>query len=235
MILEMLKYVLAGFALLLATAVEAARPMVTDDARVVEARSCQLETWTRFNRRGSEYWALPGCNVGADTEVTLGGARGDSERGTATSDVVFQAKHLLRPLPPDGWGAAVALGQVKHPAIDQGGNLLGDFYVNVPVSLAFQGERRVLHLNAGWLHDRAAGRERATWGLGSEAWLDDRAQLIAEGYGQSGERPYYQGGLRFWLLPQRLQIDTTLGGQAGGGDVRWVSVGFRLLSPAFLP
>ena len=152
------------------------------------------------------------------------------------TDIVFQAKHLLRPLRPDGWGLAVAAGQIKHPLIDQGGNLLGDAFVNVPLSFAFQGERQVLHANAGWLHDRRSGHERATWGLGGEGWLGERGQLIAEAFGQSGSAPYYQGGIRVWVVPQRVQVDTTTGGQFGVGGVgRWFSIGLRLLSPTFLP
>lgn len=237
MLLEVLKYSSAlGVLLLLSETVPAARPMVTDDARVVDARSCQLESWTRFNRTSTEYWALPGCNIGKDTELTLGGARGDSGTAVATTDVVFQAKHLLKPLAADGWGLAAAIGQVRHPAIDQGGNLLGDLYVNVPLSLAFGGERQVMHVNAGWLHDRTDSRHRATWGLGSETALGARAQLIAESYGQSGAAPYYQAGIRLWLVPQRVQIDATAGAQVGGGhETQWFSLGLRLLSPAFLP
>lgn len=225
-----------SLALLVATAAQAARPMVTDDARVVDPKSCQLESWTRFNRSSTEYWLLPGCNFGERFELSAGGARGDSAGGTTTTDVVYQAKALLRLLQPDGWGLAAALGSVQHPAIDQGSNLLGDVYLNVPLSVSFNQDRQVLHLNAGWLHDKAGRQERATWGVGSEAWLGARSQLIAESYGQSGQAPYYQAGLRFWLVPQRVQIDATSGGQIGeGSDGRWLTVGLRLLSPAFLP
>ncbi len=40
----------------------AARPMYTDDARIVDPKSCQVESWIRFNRDSTEYWALPACN-----------------------------------------------------------------------------------------------------------------------------------------------------------------------------
>lgn len=235
MIQEMLKYFLA-IALLSVTAAHAARPMVTDDARVVDPRSCQLESWVRVNRASTEYWLMPGCNVAGRFELSAGGARGHDDAGTTTTDVVYQAKALLRPLDTDGWGLAATVGTVRHPAIDQGGNLLGDIYVNVPLSVSFRQDRQVLHLNAGWLHDKASGQERATWGVGSETWLGERSQLIAEGYGQSGQAPYYQAGLRWWVKPQRVQIDATAGGQfTGGSDERWLTLGLRLLSPPFLP
>jgi hypothetical protein len=42
--------------------------------------------------------------------------------------------------------------------------------------------------------------------------------------------------LRYWLVPDRVQMDTTIGAQARfGGGVRWYTIGVRVLSPAFLP
>ena len=41
----------------------AARPMLTDDARIVDPKACQLESWIRDSKHITEYWALPSCNV----------------------------------------------------------------------------------------------------------------------------------------------------------------------------
>ena len=41
----------------------AARPMITDDARIVDEHACQLESWWRKQGEHSELWALPGCNI----------------------------------------------------------------------------------------------------------------------------------------------------------------------------
>ena len=51
----------------------AARPMLTDDARIVDPKACQLESWVRDSKHTTEYWALPACNVGENTEITIGG------------------------------------------------------------------------------------------------------------------------------------------------------------------
>ncbi len=38
-----------------------------------------------------------------------------------------------------------------------------------------------------------------------------------------------------WVVPDRVQIDATVGAQAGDyGASRWISIGMRLLSPPFL-
>ncbi len=39
----------------------AARPLITDDARIVDPGSCQLESWMQFQSGGNEIWALRGA------------------------------------------------------------------------------------------------------------------------------------------------------------------------------
>ena len=65
----------AALILLLAAAdAHAARPMIVDDARIVDPGACQVEAWRRFNRDSQENWVLPGCNLSGNVELTLGSA-----------------------------------------------------------------------------------------------------------------------------------------------------------------
>ena len=74
-----------------------------------------------------------------------------------------------------------------------------------------------------------------TWGIGGELNLTPRVAIIAETYGNNHAQPFMQGGLRIWIVPNRVQIDTTMGAQSGNyGPSRWWTVGVRLLSPAFM-
>jgi hypothetical protein len=211
----------------------AARPMITDDARIVDEGACQLETWVRRADGASDLWALPACNFGADTELSLGFARLAGEAGNESTDIVLQAKHLLRPLERDGWGSAVVVGYATRRALSPSRDLLGDFYATLLNSFAFTQERFVLHTNLGYLHLREVHADRATWGVGAEAMLTPAAWLIAESFGQNVGKPWWQAGLRFWVVPQRVQLDATVGERWGGGE-RWVTIGLRLLSPPFL-
>jgi hypothetical protein len=52
----------------------AARPMITDDARIVDTKSCQIESWVKKSHDSTEYWALPACNFTGNLELTFGGA-----------------------------------------------------------------------------------------------------------------------------------------------------------------
>ena len=223
---------LALAALLPWGAAQAARPMVTDDARIVDAKACQVESWVKRNQDSTEYWAQPACNFTGNLELSLGGARGKDDGGTQTTDIVLQAKTLFKPLEPDGWGWGLAVGNVRHPA----SGARSDLYAYLPASFALHGERLVLHTNIGWLHEREAGRHRMTWGLGTEAQWRESTWLIGEVFGQNQGRPFYQVGLRHWLVPGHVQVDATYGNRAGSStQERWLSIGLRLLPPAFLP
>ena len=55
-------------------------------------------------------------------------------------------------------------------------------------------------------------------------------------YGDDRSGAFHHLGLRWWVVPNRVQIDTTYGDRFGSQNgERWFSVGLRLLSPAFIP
>jgi hypothetical protein len=223
-------------ALLLSAPSQAARPMATDDARIVDAKACQVESWVRRNRHSTEFWALPACNPTGGAELTLGGAHqgGSAEDGPARNLGVMQAKTLLKPLETNGWGVGLSVGLVERLRTPRS----GDPYLNLPMSWSLRDDHLFLHANLGWLreHERASQRHRLTWGLATEAQLHQRAWLIAETFGQQSGKPSFQFGLRLWLIPDRVQVDTTYGSRFGNHrDERWISIGLRLLTPAFLP
>jgi len=166
--------------------------------------------------------------------LSVGGAYGDGEGARGVRATLLQAKSLVRPLTPDGVGWGVAAGAVRDRT--GRGSGAGDPYLYVPISAALRGEDVVVHLNVGAIRDRDAGRTEATWGLGAEFRLTVASQVIAETYGQGGARPFVHAGLRVWLVPERVQVDATVGDRPGAGrDARWLSIGLRLLSPPWLP
>jgi len=219
-----------------ATPAWSARPFVTDDARLTTGGSCQLETWTRIYRDSTEFWALPACNPGGNLELTVGAGRAiyDEQGRTSNSDYVFQAKTLLRKLETNDIGVGIAAGTVRHPAVNPGPNLLGNTYIYLPLSASLADDALVIHTNTGWLRERGTNRNLATWGVGAEWNISERITWMAEAFGDSHPNTYWQAGGRFSLIPQLLQIDTTIG-QSTGGELasRWISFGVRL-TPARL-
>ncbi|MFZ2854989.1 MAG: hypothetical protein WAZ34_12880 [Rhodocyclaceae bacterium] len=214
--------------LLASPALHAARPFVTDDARLTTAQSCQLESWLRVYAKSSELWALPACNLGGNLEITAGGGRARFDNAPSTSDYVFQAKTLFKPLETNGYGIGLAVGKVLHPEVNPGPNLLGNTYAYIPLTVSFLDDRALVHSNLGWLRDRATRRDNLTWGIGGEFALNGRLSAMAETFGDNRDKPYWQAGLRFFLVPDRVQIDGTFGQQASGPkESRWFSIGLR--------
>jgi len=216
-------------------AVHAARPLITDDARTVDAHACQVESWVRDNRGNREFWALPACNFTGNLELTLGGGKTRESGTTETSDVVVQGKTLFKPLDTNGYGIGLAVGYNARPADNPERKLLGNPYFYVPISFSFKDDIFVLHTNVGARHARDQGKALGTWGIGSETKLSDRTYIIAETFGETRGNPSFQVGVRFWIVPNHVQVDTTYGNRFGTQtDNHWISIGMRLLTVPFL-
>ena len=194
------------------TIVHAARPFVTDDARIVDREHCQLETFTKSQRAyaGSEFWFLPACNP-LGFEMTFGFNRIESDRNT-----IAQAKFLLKPLEANGAGVAVSVGSFG-----------GEPYINGIGSFSFLDDRSVIHVNLGATR---AEINKKTWGLGIEQLLfAPRLYGILEAYGQTADKPTLHTGLRFWVVPNQFQVDSTIGRQGSTPERRFFTIGLRFI------
>ena len=221
--------ILAGVLLALAAPARAARPFITDDARLTTAHSCQLESWLRNYRDSHEAWALPACNPGGNLEFTVGGGRTRADGVPVSSDQVFQLKTLFRNLESNDWGWGLAVGTMRHPSLNPGPNGRGNNFAYLPVSKAMLDDRLVLHLNVGWLRDHLSRDNSMTWGLGGEFQATPRLLLIVESFGNDRVRPYWQTGARFAIVPNRVQVDATVGRQfTGPVNTHWMSFGLRI-------
>jgi hypothetical protein len=228
-----------GCALALTLAMDdacAASPMFVDDARILDAKSCQLEAWVRRNRESSEAWALPACNFTGHFDLTFGGMRLTEDGRGAFSENVIQVKTVLRPLEEDGWGVGLVAGSVRHLKRETANGWPGDAYVNVPLSLAFAGDAVVIHVNAGAAYYRVEKATIGLWGLGGEIRLRDDLSFNSEIFRIERGRPFYQLGLRYTFVKDRVQMDATYGNRAVSDKAaRWFSLGLRFLTPPFLP
>lgn len=214
--------------LLLPLAAGAARPMITDDARLTDAGACQVESWVHRQHGQREWWALPACNPGGNFELTLGGGLAWADGRQQSGALVVQGKTLFKPLATNGYGIGLAAGYAAQPGSAHAGNP----YFYVPTSFSLADDRVVFHTNLGYTRRHENREHRLTWGLGSEIQLTPRAWLIAESYGQDEGKPFVQAGLRYWIVPGHLQVDATYGTRLGrGGEENWLSLGLRLISP----
>ena len=204
-----MKRIIAALFLAAPALCEAARPFITDDARVVDPEHCQIETFYKEQRAssGHEFWFLPACNR-LGVEMTLGGNRVEGD-----NNLIVQGKKLLKPLETNGYGLAFSVGAIGS-----------DPYVNGIASFSFLQDWSVIHTNFGYFENRP------TWGIGLEQLvLPPRLYGILETYGERGEKPTLHGGVRLWLIPNRLQVDSTYGTQQSDPVRRFFTVGLRFL------
>ena len=214
--------------LTIAPAAHAARPMVTDDARLTDGGACQLESWLHLHGSQHELWALPACNPGGNLELTLGGALAYADSRQESGAAVIQLKTLFKPLETNGYGVGLAVGYAAQPGSSHDANP----YFYVPVSFSLADDRLVIHTNLGVTRERENSENRLTWGLGSEIQMSARSYLIAETFGQDKGTPFFQVGVRHWIVPNHVQIDTTYGSRFDGiSEHHWFSIGLRLISP----
>ncbi|WP_367156054.1 hypothetical protein [Methylomonas sp. HYX-M1] len=220
--------ILACAALLIPAFAFAARPFVTDDARLTTGGSCQLESWLRIYPDSQEIWALPACNPTGNLEFTIGGGVAKYEGESTTNDYVFQAKTLLRRLETNDWGLGLGIGTILHPEINPGPNQLGNTYAYIPLSVSLSDDKLIIHANVGWLKDKASGLNTASWGIGAELKLHPNWLGIAETYGDNHGNAYGQTGVRYSVIPNLFQIDATFGLQISDPDkAHWISFGIR--------
>lgn len=209
----------------------AARPMNTDDANIVDHNSCQLESWVKTTHTSFERWAVPGCNLGADIEWSVGGNAQQEQNLPSTQFWLAQAKKRWRVVEDNAVGISTTLGVMETRIAMPGQPVDKDYYLNVPITIPL-GDERFVHLNGGWVNHQSLKVSRATWGLGGEWPLWPNVIAVAETYGESSVGTRYQVGLRFWVVPKHMQIDTTYGNQVGQPErLRWFTLGVRLLSP----
>ena len=200
---------------------QAARPLVVDDASILDPHHCQLEAWTQHAPTQREDWAVPACNVGGRWELGAGlGRIGPDDGRRPFHSGVLQAKTVFRQLASDDWG----IGLTVANQFRQGDGVAGDCSVLVPVSMSLAHDRVLLHANAGWLRLRADGSHGGLWAAGGEWATTSRIALTVEAYGTQRGHAYRQAGVRLTLIPDRLAFDAGLGTRAGGGE-RYATVG----------
>lgn len=202
-----------------------ARPLVADDASILDPGQCQLESSVLHDQRHTEYWAVPACNFTGEWEMAAGAGHVRAV-GERRSPLLLQAKTLLRKPDGDSWGLGLTLANVFRP--EHG--LAGDWSVNLPLTVELDGDRLMVHVNAGWLHPHGLGG-RSNWALGMEKAVGERIAFTADLYGSRSSPGYAQLGWRYTLLPGRADLDFAVGDRASWrGRERFYTLGLTLFA-----
>lgn len=210
--------------------VQAGRPLVTEDAGVLEAGACELES---FGSRLTES-SMPrvtggslqfGCGVGLRSQVALAASRERSEGQTGRAWALVGKTALNDAQDGDAaytlaWGAmwAKAPGDsTRHE----------DSFLNGVVSLPWH-DTLTLHANLGWSRSASARQDTTGWALALEHATTPSLSLMTELFGSDRERsPWVQVAARWTLVPQRLFLDGSWGVQTTGTRPKMVTLGLK--------
>lgn len=214
---------------MLPAAARAGRPFVTDDARLTEAHSCQVESWWMGIGSTDEWVVVPACNPATNFEISGGVAVRHAGNATHFESYTFQGKTLLRRLERGSYGLGLAFG-VTRPDRGEGGT----DYAYVPLSVMSRSEATVAHFNLGWQRLRALDSDRLTWGAGVEHAWNERLSTFGEIFGHDVKDPAAQVGLSVGLTPGRVHLDVTYGQAAiVSGNSDFYSAGINVYLPPF--
>lgn len=180
-----------------------AQQMVVDDATLTVHRSFQFESWI-----GSEESSVHPA-VSATTWLDVApGIISTADHGFSNWLIDFKA--VPKKLNDNDW----AFGLVAAPVFDMN-STLQEFYSYVPISHKIAGSRTLIHVNVGAEGVKNNTDSGWSWkftkGLRADLRISDRITLLSELFGLNFETPFFQGGMRYSIVPGFLNMDLTYG------------------------
>ncbi|CAN5492329.1 hypothetical protein BH23BAC3_BH23BAC3_15930 [soil metagenome] len=179
-----------------------AQQMFVDDAAVTTERSIQIETW--YGSR--ESWFLTAISPVQGLELGTG-IGVDSREGFNPSNWIMEVKFVPGGLEGDGSAVGFAAGALY--------NFDGEFeeyFAFIPYSRMILDDSSVLHFNVGF---KAVWEEEWQYelitGLRGDFGITDRFALLGEVAAANFDDAFYQGRIRFSLVPDLLEMDITYG------------------------
>jgi len=214
----------------------AAGGMNVDDAQILEADTCQLESWAQFNHTGTERWFSPACSPNEHVEFSWAGAWQRDLSGTYLAASQFQGKTVLRELSSDVTAIGMLAGAERitegMTESDSARQADWNYYAKLLTTSSFRDNDILLHTNLGVSQRKEDHTTSLTWGVGNETRLFGKTSLIAEVFGENKGRPSYQAGVRYGLIPEQLELDLTYGNHFGRDTQEaYFVLGLRFIAP----
>lgn len=189
---------------------------LVDDASVVGAGQCQLESWLRAWSKGSDgVWAVPACGIGP-VELGLSLDRQQGEAGLGLSPAV---KWQLR----NGDDRGVGLAVVANATYQRGRYADSQAYASTSFGLD-DARQWMVDLNLGVDRGRH-GSAHALEGVGLTYAMNDRWSLLAERL-WSHDSVSDQGGIR--LTVGDSSFDLVVGREMAKLRSHWVNIGWNV-------
>jgi hypothetical protein len=212
----------------------AGAPLVTDDASVIEEKSCQFEAWVNGARGARDYWAAPACNFFGNIELSLGIGGINPADEPSSQQFVLQAKTVFAGT--EGVWSVGAVGGIGHDNGPTAEGASSTAYYAKALFSYFPAEALEIDLNLGASNDFGAGTIVAAGAALHYEFLP-RTTAFAEVFRNEKGPGKYQFGLRYAIVPERFEAYASYGNRLGSasGDSWWTVVGIRINTAPFLP
>lgn len=217
-------------ALLLTPDAHAGRPLQTEDAGILEARSCEVEGATQRLRpsaapRSSENSLQLACGVGASSQLAVA-ASGTSSTGISDKGLRLGGKTELWSAGKDGAALTLAWGASALKASGASWQRDG---VEVRAVASIPAAGLNWHVNLGHERDLQARSSTTAWGLAAEHPGAGTVAPMAELFGNDREAPWWNLGLRWTLREDRVFVDVSYGRQISRGQAQLLTAGFKFV------
>ncbi len=218
----------------------AVRPFVTDDARVLDEHTMQVETSVRYDKDVFTNLTLVALNPKGKAEFTMGFVNGfpldtESNRSYSVTGPLMQLKYLLREGKPNSFpGLVFAVG--ASPPWGRGDfrpERWSEFFYLAATESLFDNDRVLIHANVGISTTNPA--TVPTWGIGTQFRILGGLNGVFEVFyndpyaGKTGGA--FQAGFRY-IISDNVQLDITTGsGLFGSQQINtFVGMGLRMVS-----
>lgn len=211
--------------------VYAGRPLVTEDAGVLERGDCEIEgIGSRLSAAGAA--ARTGqlqlsCGIGLQTQIqgAIATSSIEGERGTLAA---ASGKTYLRELTDEQAGFTLAYSFAGARPNGMG----WQYDVTALLGVATVPLRKdvLLHANLGASYSRAERDTTAIW-AGAVEFLQVGAtafDLMAEAFGTQRDPLWLNLGVRYTVVPERVSVNASFGAQGGSERAKLATLGFKL-------
>lgn len=188
--------------------ISSGQQMIVDDATI--ASTHLLETWAGTE----ESWVQPIISVSRSWNINPGIIFNTSNQQVDPTNWVIENKFV-------GSGNRWSFGNVTAAVFDFDGRL-SQIYSYIPVSRTIFNYNSYIHLNVGVKsnHLEEEWDHSLFLGLRGDFSLTPRTILLSEVYSTATDAIGFQGGLRFIVIPGRMESDITYG-QTFDGEIKY--------------
>jgi len=213
------------------SAAHAARPLVTEDAGILDSGQCEIEMYFERSRVSDEpqYYGgtlQPGCGVGFRTQLSASAAR--SGGAPSTRQVGFVGKTAIVPLSESSPGLTIGYSFEWSKA--SGESLRSDGGLLIAVVTLPLAQKWLAHANAGWQRIQEPRDNPFFWALAieRESVGGTRLDLMAETYRDSGRSPWVAIGARYNVIEERLSINASIAARGRSETETLFTLGARI-------